>query len=94
MTSRDMYTCGSCGYKDKQVECAGMFHCPNALCTGAGGAWFRATLKSYKDIDGNMYGCGRHTVDELEYLIKGVIHNLKRGIFIMRKKRKKSNVSK
>jgi hypothetical protein len=65
------YTCFSCGYTHEKVECQGMFYCPNALCLGAGGAWFRATLDSYEDDPVEAF----HTVDEEEWLRKGREYN-------------------
>ena len=76
-----MYTCGSCGLYHKKVECSGIYHCPNALCKGCGGGWFRQRLKSYEECND---GSGCHTVDEKEWLIKGIIHNLKNSIFRLR----------
>jgi len=71
-------TCFSCGIKNKRVEAQGIWYCPNALCQGCGGAWFRATLESYKECCGN----GRHTVDEVEWLTKGIIRNKENKIKI------------
>ena len=80
----DTYKCLYCGYRNKQVEAQGIWHCPNALCTGPGAAYFRSTLKSYKEVPRG------HTVDEWEYWIKGAIHNLKNRIFKFRKPIRKS----
>jgi ribosomal protein L37AE/L43A len=77
----DMYTCGACGITHKQVECKGMWYCPNALCKGAGGAWFKQTLDSYKEINAN----GQHTIDENEWHVKGKLANKIRGIKIDQK---------
>lgn len=52
-----------------------MWHCPNALCTGPGGAWFRRTLDSFQEA-----ADGRHTVDEKELYKKGSEHNKINGI--------------
>lgn len=72
-------TCGSCGITHKSVECSGIWHCPNALCLGSGGGYFRITLKSYKDNHD-----GTHSVDRIEWRMKGIIHNLKKGIYRFR----------
>lgn len=67
--------CFSCGIKHKGVECIGIFHCPNALCLGCGGGWFRQRLDSYEDSED-----GYHTVDEGEWLEKGRTYNKENGI--------------
>jgi len=69
------YTCFSCRLLHARVECEGIWHCPNALCTGCGGAWFRQTLDSYKECSS-----ATHTVDEDEWLPKGILHNKKNKI--------------
>lgn len=61
---RDIYQCASCGLKDKNVECVGIFHCPNDLCKGSGAAYFRHTLQSFKEEGGG------HSVDEIEWLYR------------------------
>lgn len=66
------YTCFSCGLLHQKVECQGIWYCPNALCMGCGGGWFRNKLNSYKECND---GSGCHTVDEDEWLKKGIIHN-------------------
>lgn len=60
--SEDLYTCQSCGLKDNNVECRGIFHCPNPRCRGSGGAWFRSKLQSFKIVDNQQ-----HEVDEVEW---------------------------
>ena len=70
-------TCRSCGFFDEKVECQGIWHCPNALCIGCGGGWFRRTLDSYKEFDD---GSRDHTVDHNEWLHKGIIYNSEHGI--------------
>jgi hypothetical protein len=70
--------CQSCGIEDDRVEARGIWHCPNALCRGTGGAWFRRTLNSYQD----MPNAFEHTVDEKEWLIKGREENKIKGINI------------
>lgn len=72
-----MYTCFSCGLFNERVECQGIWFCPNALCMGAGGAWFRRTLDSYQEVEYD-----RHTVDENEWLKKGIKLNKKNKIKI------------
>lgn len=66
------YTCFSCGLFHEKVEAQGIWYCPNALCMGCGGGWFRQTLKSYKELDDASRD---HTVDHDEWLKKGIIHN-------------------
>lgn len=56
-----LYNCYYCGLHNDKVECSGLFYCPNPKCTGPGGAYFRSTLKSYKELP-----CGGHTVDDEE----------------------------
>lgn len=72
------YTCFSCGVQHEKVECQGIYYCPNALCMGCGGGWFRQTLNSYHEVQGAPNG--GHTVDYNEWLKKGTIHNKKHGI--------------
>ena len=67
--NENTYTCFYCHITHDQVECQGIWYCPNALCTGPGGAWFRGTLKSYMEVPN-----GRHTVDEKEWLKKGTAY--------------------
>ena len=77
----DSSKCFSCGLLHPQVEAQGMWYCPNALCQGSGGAWFRAKLDSYRENDNYT-----HTVDEMEWLAKGKEHNkqnkIRRKMFI------------
>lgn len=68
-------TCQSCKIIHPEVECIGIYHCPNALCSGCGGAWFREKLDSYKQIN-EM----EHTVCEKEWLEKGIGYNKNKGI--------------
>lgn len=56
-----IYTCYYCKLKHPKVEAAGIFHCPNKLCTGPGAAYFRRTLQSYKENSD-----GTHFVDNKE----------------------------
>lgn len=72
-----MYTCFSCGLFHEKVECQGIWHCPNALCLGCGGGWFRRTLDSYKECDDRS---GMHTVDKTEWLKKGMYYNFENDI--------------
>lgn len=58
-------TCQSCRVIHPAVECHGMWYCPNPRCKGAGGAWFRNRLDSYKEN-----GDGTHSVDEKEWAAK------------------------
>lgn len=57
-----MYHCAGCLLMDARVEASGIFYCPNPKCRSSGGAWFRRTLKSYKEVEG-----GKHTVDPKEW---------------------------
>lgn len=66
-TDRDMYTCISCGLNHKDVECSGIYYCPNVLCTVAGNEYFRYKLDSYEEVDSQ-----HHTVDPVEWLYKGL----------------------
>jgi len=63
----DIYTCRGCGLSSKNVECAGIYYCPNPLCTSSGAAPHRAKMKSFQE-DKN----GRHTVDPDEMLQVGL----------------------
>lgn len=64
---KDQYTCLFCTIgHHKSVECGGIYYCPNPLCTGSGGAWFRTKLRSYKATSDT-----RHTVDWEEWAIYG-----------------------
>lgn len=64
------FKCFSCGIKHPKVEVKGIFYCPNALCMGCGGGWFRQRLNSYMEVEYN-----RHIVDEKEWLKKGILYN-------------------
>ncbi len=57
--------CHYCNFRSENVEASGILYCPNAMCTGPGGAWFRHKLKSFKEVG------DRHTVSEIERNIKG-----------------------
>jgi len=57
------YHCRSCTLYHKNVECGGVWYCPNPKCKGSGGSWFRSTLKSYKELKVD----GSHTIDEEEW---------------------------
>jgi hypothetical protein len=65
-----LYTCYYCGLHHKEVEAGGIYSCPNVLCWGPGGAWFRSECKSYKeDADGN-----KHTVDHEEWIGRALFY--------------------
>lgn len=68
-------TCFSCLLSHEKVEARGIWYCPNALCRGVGGTWFRKTLDSYKELSNYNY-----RVDENEWLEKGIIYNHEKGI--------------
>lgn len=72
---REPETCFACALTHPKVEARGIWYCPNALCRGCGGAWFRIELDSYKDVDNN-----RHTVDPDEWLEKGIKYNKENNI--------------
>jgi len=61
-TLEETYVCMSCGLSHKQVECSGIYGCPNIACTISGNANFRTKLKSYRQ-DGSS-----HTVDVEEWI--------------------------
>jgi len=48
--------CCYCHLEDKMVEAGGVFFCPNPLCMGPGGAWFRHGLDSFRIVDGGIKG--------------------------------------
>lgn len=76
--NKESFTCFSCGLFHEKVEARGMWHCPNSLCRGSGGAWFRQRLDSYKEL----YPNGSHTINHAEWLKKGRQHNEDNGINI------------
>ena len=61
------HICYYCGLRHASVEAGGVWACPNPLCRGPGGTWFRVQLKSYKDQDS-----GKHVVDEREWCLAGL----------------------
>lgn len=72
-----IYSCFYCGLFHKKVECGGVFYCPNPRCSGPGAAWFRQTLKSYKNVGNNS-----HEIDpiELEFAVNMYISKLEYNI--------------
>jgi hypothetical protein len=56
-----IYECCGCGIYHPEVECAGIFFCPNPLCPSCGAAYWRSKMKSFRDINGH-----KHTVDPEE----------------------------
>jgi hypothetical protein len=66
----DHNTCYYCKLTHATVEAGGVWYCPNPLCTGPGAAWFRASLKSYKEIGQS----GKHTVDAFEAIEQAFVH--------------------
>ena len=54
--------CCYCRIEDKTVEAGGIWYCPNPLCSGPGGHWFRCDLDSYALID-----IDKHTVNQEEW---------------------------
>ena len=81
--------CFSCELDHPKVEASGIWYCPNALCMGTGGAWFRAKLDSYRETENYT-----HTVDECEWLTKGKTYNKKNKITrqAFRRKKHENNV--
>lgn len=77
MMKNELHKCFYCGFISNRVECKGMWHCPNALCSGTGAYWFRRKLKSFKD-EPNRH----HSVCPHELYKKGkrymIIQKLKR----------------
>lgn len=63
-------TCNFCGLEHNMVEDSGISHCPNRACTGSGAAWFRKSLKSYKENPLDK----THTIDPDE-LKKVILEN-------------------
>lgn len=51
--ARDIYTCGGCGTKGPDVECGGIYHCPNKFCLAAGAFYLRVQA-GYHGDDGDM----------------------------------------
>lgn len=64
MSRPRLETCISCGLDDERVECGGIYHCPNPVCTVTGAVWARRPLKSYRDNDRE----NTHSVDVDELL--------------------------
>jgi hypothetical protein len=60
---RCIHCCAYCGLVHKDVEAAGIYHCPNVACPGPGAASWRAKLASYREVEND-----RHTVDPLEVI--------------------------
>jgi hypothetical protein len=63
MPDRDIYVCLYCtiGHHE-DVECGGIYYCPNPLCSGSGGSWMRCQIPSYQEEEN-----GRHSVDWTEW---------------------------
>jgi hypothetical protein len=67
-TRSDTTTCYYCKLNHSQVEAAGVWHCPNPVCTGPGAVgWRSKNLDSYEEVDGNSY-----RVDPKELIVKGI----------------------
>lgn len=66
MSDRDHLTCYYCKLHHEKVEAGGVYYCPNALCTGPGGASFRREVPSYAEQKD-----GTHTVDHSEMILFG-----------------------
>ncbi len=62
-----MSQCFSCQLDHPRVEGSGINHCPNRLCPGSGGFWFRAHLPRYQELPDNRYSVDR------EELIRAVL---------------------
>ena len=59
---RGINRCGGCGLVDHEVECGGIYHCPNRFCL-ATGAWNRRVKYGYQDGD------GRWTSEQLSRMV-------------------------
>lgn len=70
---RPWNTCNGCGLTHRLVEC--LCYCPNPLCSGSGGTWFRLTLPSYQETSPS-----RHSVDPAEWLERGLAHALEDAV--------------
>lgn len=68
---RCVYRCGGCGLHHPEVECGGIYYCPNPLCRSVGAFWFRAKLDSYVDNGDRTYG-----IDLVELLYEGIAAKL------------------
>lgn len=64
------HTCYYCHLEHPRVEAGGVHFCPNAMCTGPGGAPHRRALASYTE---ERHERG-HTVDEEEWQRAGLAH--------------------
>jgi hypothetical protein len=73
--TKDSRTCYYCHLRHEKVEASGVYHCPNPLCSGPGGGYFRSKLKSYTEVEND-----RHTVDHEEWLNAAVEYMLKENI--------------
>lgn len=60
-------TCSSCGLVHKEVECRGIYYCPNPLCTISGTASHRSKFKSRKETSD-----GGYTIDPEEAVVEGL----------------------
>jgi len=60
------FTCHYCGLHDENVECGGIYYCPNPLCLGPGAAYFRSKMKSYEESEN-----GKHSVNPSEIIMFG-----------------------
>jgi len=77
--------CYYCHVLHKSVECHGMYYCPNPLCTGPGGGWFRNKLKSYEETGGPH---DQHSVDQKEWNRKAEAYIKKEKLKLKFKKTK------
>lgn len=59
---REIGRCIGCGSTDPEVECGGIYHCPNRYCL-ASGAWNLRLKSGYQD------GEGRQTDEQLETML-------------------------
>jgi hypothetical protein len=53
--------CGGCGIRSPDVECRGIYYCPNVLCTMSGATYLKSCLNSYRQSES-----GKWTVDPVE----------------------------
>lgn len=63
--TKDIYKCCGCGLVREDVECSGIYYCPNPVCTATGSYWNKTKLKSFKDEGGKYY------VDPIEVVYLG-----------------------
>jgi len=48
---KDIWTCSACGITDSRVECSGIYHCPNPLCSMCGAGFARSSFGFHESED-------------------------------------------